>query len=85
MFVFEGRGIFDLEVKETIQTDRLVVFDEGGDSVKVSTGDDPVRFLFVSGKPLNEPIAWQGPIVMNTDEELAVAFQEYRDGTFIKS
>jgi redox-sensitive bicupin YhaK (pirin superfamily) len=61
-----------------------VIFDQG-DEVKVYTTDDPVRFLFVSGKPLHEPIAWRGPIVMNTDEELMVAFQEYWNGTFIKS
>ena len=43
-----------------------------------------MRFLFVSGKPLHEPIAWYGPIVMNTQEELRVAFEEYEKGTFIK-
>ncbi len=52
--------------------------------MKINTKDDPIRFLFVAGEPLNEPIAWRGPIVMNTDEELAIAFQEYRNGTFIK-
>ena len=83
-FVFEGSGYFDAEKKNMIQTDHLAIFDDGG-GIKVSTEDDPVRFLFVSGKPLNEPIAWRGPIVMNTDEELMVAFQEYRNGTFIKS
>ena len=44
----------------------------------------PVRFLFISGKPLNEPVAWYGPIVMNTQEELRVAIEEYQNGTFIK-
>ena len=43
-----------------------------------------MRFLLISGKPLNEPIAWYGPIVMNTREELRKAFQEYQDGTFVK-
>lgn len=83
-FVFEGSGYFDAEKKKMIKADHLAIFDDG-DSVKIKTEDDPVRFLFVSGKPLNEPIAWRGPIVMNTDEELAVAFQEYRNGTFIES
>lgn len=82
-FVFEGSGYFDAEKKNVIQADHLVAFDPG-DRVRISTIDHPVRFLFVSGKPLNEPIAWRGPIVMNTEEELMVAFQEYRNGTFIK-
>jgi hypothetical protein len=83
-FVFEGSGYFDPDNKNIIKEDHLVIFDQG-DKVKIRTKADPVRFLFVSGKPLNEPIAWRGPIVMNTDEELMVAFQEYRNGTFIKS
>ena len=44
----------------------------------------PLRFLFVSGKPLGEPVAWYGPIVMNTQEELKIAFEEYQRGTFVK-
>lgn len=83
-FVFKGSGYFDAEKKQKIKADHLAIYGDG-DSVKVSTEADPVRFLFVSGKPLNEPIAWRGPIVMNTDEELMLAFQEYRNGTFIKS
>lgn len=83
-FVFEGSGYFDDEKKQKIEADHLAIFDDGN-RVKVSTEADPVRFLFVSGKPLNEPIAWRGPIVMNSDEELMVAFQEYRNGTFIKT
>ena len=55
-----------------------------GDSVKIGTEQDPVRFIFVAGKPLGEPVAWGGPIVMNTREELRVAFDEYEKGTFIK-
>ncbi len=46
--------------------------------------DYPVRFLLVSGRPLKEPVAWHGPIVMNNQEELDLAFEEYRNGTFIK-
>ncbi len=83
-FVFEGRGYFDPEQKDLIQSDHLVAFDHG-DRVRITTKNDPIRFLYVSGKPLNEPIAWRGPIVMNTDKELMLAFQEYRNGTFIKS
>jgi redox-sensitive bicupin YhaK (pirin superfamily) len=83
-FVFEGSSYFDANKTEAINANHLVVFDRG-DKVRVRTTADPVRFLFVTGKPLHEPIAWRGPIVMNTDEELMVAFQEYRNGTFIKS
>jgi len=52
--------------------------------VQVSAGDTPVRFLLLSGRPLREPIAWRGPIVMNTAEELRTAFREYSEGTFVK-
>jgi quercetin 2,3-dioxygenase len=61
----------------------LVLFDNGG-RMTASTEEDPVRFLLVSGKPIGEPVAWSGPIVMNTREELETAFREFRDGTFIK-
>ena len=59
-----------------------MLFEHDGDEVQVTTTDKPVRFLFVSGKPLGEPVAWYGPIVMNTQEELRVAFEEYEKGTF---
>ena len=55
-----------------------------GAAIKVTTTNRPVRFLFVSGKPLGEPVAWYGPIVMNTQEELKIAFEEYQRGTFVK-
>jgi len=61
----------------------LVLFDRG-DEVTVEAGDDGIRFLLVSGKPIEEPVAWYGPIVMNTNAELAQAVAELRDGTFIK-
>jgi len=83
-FVFEGSGYFDPEEKGLIRENHLVVFDNG-DRIKINTKNESVRFLFITGKPLNESIAWRGPIVMNTDEELAIAFQEYRNGTFIKT
>ena len=59
-------------------------FFSDGSQLLVQSGDAGVRFLFLSGAPLREPIAWRGPIVMNTREELDVAFEEYRNGTFIK-
>ena len=61
----------------------LVLFGDG-DQVMVTTEAEAVRFLLISGAPIGEPVAWYGPIVMNTDEELQVAFEEYRNGTFIK-
>jgi redox-sensitive bicupin YhaK (pirin superfamily) len=67
----------------TVENRTLVLFDRG-DEVMVQAGGRGMRFLLVSGKPLEEPVAWHGPIVMNTEEELRQAFQEYRDGTFLK-
>src|SRR6266511_1134679 len=61
----------------------LVLFDRG-DEVVVQAGDEGIRFLLVSGKPIEEPVAWYGPIVMNTNRELQQAFTELHDGTFIK-
>jgi redox-sensitive bicupin YhaK (pirin superfamily) len=61
----------------------LVLFDRG-DEVMVQAGDDGVRFLLVSGKPLEEPVAWYGPIVMNTQEQLQKAYLELEQGTFLK-
>jgi redox-sensitive bicupin YhaK (pirin superfamily) len=59
------------------------VFDRG-DEVTVQAGDDGIRFLLVSGKPLKEPVAWYGPIVMNTQEQLRQAFAELEQGKFLK-
>ena len=60
----------------------LILFDSG-DEVVVQAGDDGIRFLLVSGKPLEEPVAWYGPIVMNTQEQLQQAFEELHEGTFL--
>jgi hypothetical protein len=62
----------------------LVLFDDDGDGVGFRASGEGMRLLMVSGKPLNEPISWGGPIVMNTREELDEAFREFRSGTFIK-
>jgi hypothetical protein len=61
----------------------LVLFDTG-DEITVQAGDQGIRFLLVSGKPIEEPVAWYGPIVMNTPDELQQAFDEFRAGTFLK-
>ena len=79
-----GRGWSDVERRCVCEPETVVLFEHEGDSVQVTTIEKPVRFLLVSGRPLNEPVAWQGPIVMNSQEELRVAFEEFRSGTFIK-
>ncbi len=61
----------------------LILFDRG-DEVRVTAGEDGIRFLLVSGKPLEEPVAWYGPIVMNTQEQLQQAFKELEQGNFLK-
>jgi redox-sensitive bicupin YhaK (pirin superfamily) len=99
-YVSEGRGYFDQDrnayAHEVVGSnyfefkpecacgmETLVVYDDG-DEVVVTATEEPVRFLLVSGRPIGEPVAWYGPIVMNTREELQVAFEEYEKGTFIK-
>jgi len=79
----EGRNYFDFK-RECAVGPQSVVLYEQGDEINITTTDKPVRFLLISGKPLNEPVAWYGPIVMNTQEELKAAFDEYKNGTFIK-
>ncbi len=79
----EGINYFDMQRDAFIGNETLVLFDDG-DQVMVSTETDPVRFLLISGKPIGEPIAWYGPIVMNTQDELRIAFEEYSNGTFIR-
>ncbi|MBI5656548.1 MAG: hypothetical protein HZC44_06915 [Geobacter sp.] len=62
----------------------VVLFEREGAEICVTAGEAGVRFLFIAGKPLHEPVAWYGPIVMNTQEELRIAFEEFEKGTFIK-
>ena len=100
-YVFEGTGTFrdasqPLEVRteelgsvEAPAVDEtgnrsLVLFDSG-DEVTVQAGETGIRFLLVSGRPIEEPVAWYGPIVMNTREQLEQAYTELREGTFIKN
>ena len=100
-YVFEGAGSFrDASRPLAVQTDQVGAGDDGtldetgnrslvlfdsGDEVTVQAGEAGIRFLLVSGKPLEEPVAWRGPIVMNTQEELQRAYGELRAGTFIKA
>jgi redox-sensitive bicupin YhaK (pirin superfamily) len=82
-FVFEGNGYFDEGKERLIESNHLVLFEDGEQIVAKAEGEQ-LRFLLVSGMPIGEPIAWYGPIVMNNKEELDEAFREYREGTFIK-
>jgi len=79
----EGVGWSDTSVPAEVDNRSLVLFDSG-DEVTVQAGEKGIRFLLVSGKPLKEPVAWYGPIVMNTQDELRQAFFEYQNGTFLK-
>ena len=99
-YVFEGSGNFrgasgpqpvpyeaadDVIALKPVEVDNrsLVIFDSG-DEVKVTAGEEGLRFLLVSGRPIREPVAWYGPIVMNTQVQLEEAFREFQSGTFIK-
>ncbi|OLC05698.1 MAG: hypothetical protein AUH46_01840 [Gemmatimonadetes bacterium 13_1_40CM_70_15] len=98
-YIFEGSGTFrDASPPRGVRTEwvgdatgtpefvgnrSLVLFDSG-DEITVQAGDAGIRFLLVSGRPIGEPVAWQGPIVMNTETELRRAYAELHDGTFIK-
>jgi redox-sensitive bicupin YhaK (pirin superfamily) len=83
-YILSGKGYFEQRKTQLIQPEQLVLFDKSGDTVATLTTDDAVRFLLISGKPIGEPVAWYGPIVMNTQAELQQAFEEYQNGTFIK-
>ena len=82
-FVGEDGSEVDAPAGGLVGNRSLVLFDSG-DEITVQAGDEGIRFLLVSGRPLKEPVAWYGPIVMNTAQELQQAQAELRDGTFIK-
>lgn len=79
-----GRNYFDMNAPCPCGNGTLVLYEKEGTHITVTADQQAVRFLLVSGKPLNEPIAWYGPIVMNTRAELRKAFQEYAEDTFVK-
>lgn len=83
VYIIQGEGCFDPQTNEYIQEKNAVLFNDG-EKFWVKSSNNGIRFLIFSGKPLNEPIAWGGPIVMNTKEELNEAFREIDAGTFIK-
>jgi hypothetical protein len=88
-YIFEGEGNFGAGSGPRggrdgmLHTDTVALYG-AGDRITVRSESKPVRFLLVSGRPLKEPIAWHGPIVMNTDEEIETAFQEFQNGSFVK-
>jgi len=79
----EGAGWADTSLPAEAENRSLILFGSG-DELRVHAGNDGIRFLLVSGKPLREPVAWYGPIVMNTQEELRQAFKELQQGTFLR-
>lgn len=81
-YVLEGEGYFDLS-GSFAGSESLVMLDSDY-WTEVKAADRGIRYLLLSGKPLNEPVAWRGPVVMNTEEELEQAFEEYREGAFVK-
>ncbi len=85
-YVIDGAGDFGgrQEAPARPSGEGTLVLYGPGDSIAVNASNQSVRFLLVSGKPLGEPVAWYGPIVMNTQEELRTAFREYEEGTFVK-
>jgi len=94
-YVFAGSGSFrdasapravlnELTNARDVAGNRSLVLFDRGDEIVVQAGEQGIRFLLISGQPIEEPVAWHGPIVMNTQEELRQAFGELRDGTFIR-
>jgi redox-sensitive bicupin YhaK (pirin superfamily) len=91
IYVIDGKGVtggsgeagMQGSGEAMVQNETLVLYGDG-DRVNVRSEGESLRFLLIAGKPLNEPVAWGGPIVMNTEEELDLAFEEYRSGRFIK-
>ena len=81
-YVFEGTCTLGQDT--AVSSGHIALFGDG-DEVRARAGDKGARFLLVSGKPLGEPVAWRGPIVMNTNDELRQAFEEYQSGTFVKT
>ena len=79
-YLFDGAATF---ADDVVETGHIALFSDG-DTLTASARNAGARFLLISGKPLGEPIAWRGPIVMNTDEEIQQAFEAYRNGTFVK-
>ena len=83
-YLYEGTAVFDEQRNNPLQASEGALFGQG-DQVRIQTEASKARFILIAGKPIREPIAWYGPIVMNTNEEIDQAFRELRNNTFIKS
>jgi redox-sensitive bicupin YhaK (pirin superfamily) len=83
-YVLDGEGLFEPGINDKIGEETVVLYGKG-DHVQIESENRSLRFLMISGEPIGEPVAWRGPIVMNTQEELDEAFRELRNGTFIKN
>ena len=84
VYVLAGTARCGDQQGELMVPEHAMLYEHDGDQVHITTADHAVRFLLLSGKPLNEPVAWRGPIVMNSQEELRTAFDDYQRGTFVK-
>lgn len=82
-YVAKGSAAFDEEGRDQVPADHLAILTDG-DFVDIKAGSEGARLLLIAGKPLGEPVAWWGPIVMNNRAELETAIEEYQNGTFIK-
>jgi redox-sensitive bicupin YhaK (pirin superfamily) len=82
-YLVSGKASFDEEGKDDVSSEHLVIL-KHGDRVRMAAGPEGARMIFVSGKPLGEPVAWWGPMVMNTRAEIETAIEEFQSGTFIK-
>jgi redox-sensitive bicupin YhaK (pirin superfamily) len=78
-----GKNYFDFKRECLVDSGTLVIY-ERGEQAEITAADEAMRFLLISGKPIGEPIAWYGPIVMNSHAELRTAFEEFQNGTFLK-
>lgn len=83
-YVIGGSGNFDPQNNDELKNRTMVLFGKSGKTIEILAGHKGLRFLYLSGKPIREPVAWGGPIVMNTQEELQQAFNEYQNGTFLR-
>ncbi len=83
-YILEGSGVFGGNEKQALESRRAVLFSKA-EELEVTAQSGPLRIVLFLGKPLREPIAWGGPIVMNTSQELDQAFREIREGTFVKA
>ena len=84
IYLYRGSGQFAAAGSARVPARHLIIFNQDGEALYLQAAEEELHFLLAHGQPLNEPVAWRGPIVMNTDEELRTAFAEFRAGTFIK-